>query len=593
MKTIKMKTIGSVVAVLAGCAFMLGGCGFMQRHLNWPAEESHVKDQQPMEDQQPGSQPVVAENSKSNSYFLFLESQALKNQGRLDESIDLMKMAVDSEPDSLYLKTELAILYLYKKDNENALKVVDEILAKNPNSVDALIMAATIKKTQNKDADVKNLYERVLTNDPTRKSVYPILGKMYFAEGNMDKAFHIYKQMIERFPDDYVGYYYIGEIYAVQGKYDKAEAAFLKTLTFVPSLVESRLELVKLYKLTRQKNKEIAMYEEILKQYPDNITVAIELGLLYHSTNPAAAEYIFKSLGERSRKDANVIGTVIQYLVLQKRIDDAIVALEGMSRGAPESSEIAYAAGIVYHEKGNTEMALRNFGAVSPNSRFYQNAVVHIAVILYTSKEFDKGIEFLESAMLDLADTDKVAVIPYLTSFYKERGRLDDAVSLIQEGLEIDPANTDLMLELGIIYDKQGKTDKAIEQMKAVIAIDAEQPDALNYLGYTYADKGILLDEAEAMIRKALGKKPDNGYILDSLGWVYYKKGLFDQALAELLKSVKLIPDDPVILEHLGDIYLKMNQPGKALEYYQRSLSVRKTDNSGLKKKIQSLKQHK
>lgn len=559
----------------------------MQQHLVSPEEDFY------MEDKSPSPQPVATEDSPGNSYFLFLESQVLKNQGRLDESIDLMKMAIDREPDSLYLKTELAVLYLYKKDNENALKVVEEILAKNPDSVDALVMAATIKKTQNKDTDVKSLYERVLVNDPNRKSVYQILGKMYFSEGNMDRAFQIYKQMIERFPNDYVGYYYIGEIYGVQGKYDKAEAAFLKTLTLAPSLVESRLELVKLYRLTRQKEKEIAMYEEIFKQYPENITVAIELGLLYQSKDPAAAESIFKSLGEKSLNDANIIGTVIQYLVLQKRIDDAIIVLEGMSQGAPESSEIAYAAGIVYHEKGNTELALQNFGSVSPNSRFYQNAVVHIAVILYTEKEFDKGIEVLEAAMLDLADTDKVAVIPYLSSFYKERERLDEAIALIQEGLEIAPESTDLLLELGVIYDKQGKTDEAIEQMKAVIALDAEQPDALNYLGYTYADKGVFLDEAEAMIRKALAKKPDNGYILDSLGWVYYKKGLLEQALAELLKAVALIPDDPVILEHLGDIYLKMNQSDKALEYYQRALSVKPNDNDGLKKKIQSLKIHK
>jgi len=581
------KIMGSIAVVITGCAFLSCGCGLMQRQLELPEEGFY------MESQSPSPNPVEDDNSQSNSYFLFLESQVLKNQGRLDESIDLMKMAIDREPDSLYLKTELAVLYLYKKDNEKALKVVEEILARNPDSVDALIMAATIKKTQNKDADVKALYERVLVNDPNRKSAYQILGKMYFSEGNMDKAFQIYTKMIERFPDDYVGYYYIGEIYAAQAKYDKAEASFLKTLELAPSLVEGRLELVKIYRLTRQKDKEIAMYEEIFKQYPENITVAIELGLLYGPTNPAASDEIFTSLGEKSIDDPNVIGTVIQYLVLQKRIDHAITVLEGMSRGAPESSEIAYAAGIVYHEKGDTEQALQNFGAVSPSSRFYQNAVVHIAVILYNNKEFDQGIEVLEAAMLDLVDTDKVAVIPYLTSFYKERGRLDDAATLIREGLEIAPGNTDLLLELGIIYDKQGKTDAAIEQMKAVIAIDAEQPDALNYLGYTYADKGIFLDEAEAMVRKALLKKPDNGYILDSLGWVYYKKGLLDQALAELLKAVKLIPDDPVILEHLGDVYKNMNKSKEALEYYQKALSVKGDNRDGLEKKMQSLKQRK
>lgn len=583
MRPMMRKRIWPAAAVFAGCALLSAGCGLVQQRLAYPEDDYYIKAQEA------APLPAVENESPGNSYFLFLESQVLKNQGRLDESIDLMKMAIDREPESLYLKTELAVLYLYKKDNENALKVVEEILSKNPDSVDALVMAATIKKTLDKNADVKDLYERVLVNAPDRKSAYQILGKMYFAEGDMDQAYRVYEQMIKRFPEDYVGYYYIGEIYAVQGKYDKAEASFLKTLTLAPSLVESRLELVKLYRLTRQKEKEIRMYEEIRAQYPENLTVAMELGLLYRSTNPSASEAIFRELGEKSLDDANVIGTVIQYLVLQKRIDDAIIVLEGMSPGAPDSSEIAYAAGIVYHEKGNTEVALQHFGAVSPESRFYQNALVHVAVILYTAKEFDRGIEVLESAMVDLADTDKVGVIPYLSSFYKEKGRIDEAIALIREGIEIAPDNTDLLLELGIIYDRQGKTAEAIEQMKRVIALDAEQPDALNYLGYTYADKGILLDEAEAMIRKALAKKPDNGYILDSLGWVYYKKGLYEQALVELQKAIALIPDDPVILEHLGDIHVKLKQPDKALDYYRRALSAKPDDNSLLKQKIESL----
>ena len=199
--------------------------------------------------------------------------------------------------------------------------------------------------------------EKVLLIDPERKSVYQILGKMYFSEGDMDNAFRVYKKMLDHFPDNYVGYYYIGEIYGVKADYDKAEEAFLKTLELAPSLDEARLELVKIYRLTKQDEKIITMFKQILDRNPDNIISAIELGLLYDKKDAVKAESLLSDLGERSLNDPNVIGTVLQYLILQKRADDAIVVLEGMSKGAPESSEISYAAAIVYYEKGNLDLA--------------------------------------------------------------------------------------------------------------------------------------------------------------------------------------------------------------------------------------------
>jgi len=122
--------------------------------------------------------------------------------------------------------------------------------------------------------------------------------------------------------------------------------------------------------------------------------------------------------------------------------------------------------------------------------------------------------------------------------------------------------------------------------MKAVIEIDPENANALNYLGYTYADIGKNLDEAERLVKLALQYKPEDGYITDSLGWIYFKKGKLDQALLLLQKAVTLIPEDPTILEHLGDVYMKLDKREKALEYYKDSLKHRKNDNEIIKNKI-------
>jgi tetratricopeptide (TPR) repeat protein len=134
--------------------------------------------------------------------------------------------------------------------------------------------------------------------------------------------------------------------------------------------------------------------------------------------------------------------------------------------------------------------------------------------------------------------------------------------------------------------------DLSIKEMKQVIQIDPEHANALNYLGFTYAESGMYLDEAEELIKKALKLKPNDGYITDSLGWVYFKKGLFDQAVLWLEKATRLAPDDPIILEHLADAYTKKNLLKAALKYYKMALEKQEKEenNIKLKEKIERIK---
>jgi Flp pilus assembly protein TadD len=125
--------------------------------------------------------------------------------------------------------------------------------------------------------------------------------------------------------------------------------------------------------------------------------------------------------------------------------------------------------------------------------------------------------------------------------------------------------------------------------MKMVIQLSPDDAEALNYLGYTYADLGINLDEAETLIQTALQLKPNDGYITDSLAWVYFKRGNYTEALQLLQKAIKLVPDDPIILEHLGDVYQKLDRKEKAINYYKRSLDNNAKDRDTLKVKIRKL----
>ncbi|OQX00856.1 MAG: hypothetical protein BWK80_61115 [Desulfobacteraceae bacterium IS3] len=525
-----------------------------------------------------------------NGYFYYVESLMLKKKGHADKAVQYLKEAMQRDPESSYLQKELANLYLRTDDPKSALSLVENVLKKEPENLETLILYGRLKHALKDMEAAKKIYERILDKDPSQKDIYMFLGNIYLDENDADNASRIYRRMIDRFPDAYVAYFYLGKIYVIQGRLSEAEKAFKKTLELEPDLEEPRFELALLYERQGKSEKVIRFYKEILSAEPDNIRANIGLGLYYHKKGRLKeSEPIFRQLGIRSRSEADVMRLVAQQYIEQKDFKNAVVLLEGMLKGAPDSSELHYIIGVAYEGVNNVDKTISHLKKVTPDSRFFQNAAAHISFLYQQQGDIEKGIRFLTDIIKKVPNNPDFMI--YLASFYEDIEEFEKAENILLDGLDALPENIRLYFRLGVVYDKWGRKRDSIEIMRKVIALDPKDANALNYLGYTYADLGENLDEAEQLIRDALKYKPDDGYIMDSLGWVYYKKGLYDKALEILEKSVKLVSDDPTIFEHIGDVYLMVGEKKKALEFFERSLLKRqKGDNSELEEKIRQLR---
>jgi tetratricopeptide (TPR) repeat protein len=95
------------------------------------------------------------------------------------------------------------------------------------------------------------------------------------------------------------------------------------------------------------------------------------------------------------------------------------------------------------------------------------------------------------------------------------------------------------------------------------LALFPDQPHVLNYLGYSWIDQGVNLDEGMRMIKRAVEQRADDGYIVDSLGWAYYRLGNMKEAVKQLERAIELKPEDPTLNDHLGDVYWRV---GRELE---------------------------
>lgn len=151
-------------------------------------------------------------------------------------------------------------------------------------------------------------------------------------------------------------------------------------------------------------------------------------------------------------------------------------------------------------------------------------------------------------------------------------GRADEAVAGLRRAVDLHPTDGALRFALGATLARAGKAGEADEQMRGLLALEPENAEALNFVGYGYAERGVRLDEAEAMLRRALASAPRRGHIVDSLGWVLLRKGDVPRAVETLELAVRLTGPDPAVLEHLGDAYRAAGRGVDAASAWRRAL---------------------
>lgn len=130
----------------------------------------------------------------------------------------------------------------------------------------------------------------------------------------------------------------------------------------------------------------------------------------------------------------------------------------------------------------------------------------------------------------------------------------------------------------GIARERLGRWDDSEADLRRALELAPGQPLVLNYLGYSLVEQRIKLDEALAMIEEAVAARPDDGYIMDSLGWVQYRLGRYDEAIVNMERAAELSPVDPIINDHLGDVLWAVGRKREAEFQWRRAMSFEPED---------------
>lgn len=232
---------------------------------------------------------------------------------------------------------------------------------------------------------------------------------------------------------------------------------------------------------------------------------------------------------------------------------------------ASDNSLVMVTLADTYARLKQNEVAIDVYQMVPATSPLRGNADIQTALTLDTLGRTDDATKELQSIVKD--SPNDIEAWTTLGNVQREGKKWGDAIGSYTKAIEASPANEKSLWGLlyfrGIAYERNKDWPKAEADFKRALTLFPDQPLVLNYLGYSWIDQGIHLDEGFKMLRRAVALRPEDGFIVDSLGWAHFKLGEYDEAVKDLERAVTLKPSDPTINDHLGDAYWRV---GRKLE---------------------------
>jgi tetratricopeptide (TPR) repeat protein len=504
----------------------------------------------------------------------YLAARSAAQDQDLDSAVRYLGRALQSDPDNAELLERTFVLQVINGDIDGGIELASRLLGEgNENGLASVVLG--IKEIRDGDftAAVKN-FESPQTGPVAVLIVGLLKAWAQQGQGQTDQALATVAAL--KGPEWYAVFkdFHSALIEDVAGRQADAVAAMKEAF----KSDASGLRMVEGYARTLARAGEVDTAKDALKtfaqQAQDHPIVEALLKELDSGQKPAAlvasaqegaAEALY-SLGVALTGDGNNDLSAIYLelsLYLNPRDDLGWITLGDIRRANQD-----YLKAIGSFEK---------VGATSP---LHEVATIEAAVSLDALDRSDEATAALNKLLAD--DPQSLSAALALGDILRGRKKFAEAADAYTIGInqikEPVPTDWQLFYSRGITYERTKRWEQAEADFRMALKLNPNQPQVLNYLGYSLVDKRLKLDEALDMIRKAVGQRPEDAYIVDSLGWAYFQLGHLDDAVAELEKAVLLQPEDPVINDHLGDAYWKSGRKLEALFQWSHARDLKPED---------------
>ncbi len=562
------------------CCIMFVSCAAKQP----PTEQPIPQILQPNE-----NQSSAEEKDLACAYFYFLWGTHAEYYERYAEAFEAYEKALICDGNADYIKEKIPVLLLKMGEFEKAMDWLAQALVDYPANNTYRLLLASLYIQQERVEDAVLMYKQVLEKDPENEGVHLRLALLYSHLGRYQMADEIFVKLLNNHVDSYFTHLSYARLLQEMERYQDAAREYERALSLNWS-EELAFEVGYFYVNQQMYDNALRIYTTLTDNDPSDEKAALSRiqVLLDMERNDDSLEELY-NIRKHSENPKKIDLIISKVLLRKNEVSQAKQILSRLIR-ENDSSEPRYMLALLAYQEEDYRASLNHLTHIKTDDDEFEEAV-YLQIRIYEKLgDLDAAINVLKEYMASESDRNPL-FYALLSSLYMTKGDNVGAMNLMENAITLYPDNSQLLFEYGLVLEKNNMTEQAVLIMEQVLEMDPDHAEALNYLGYTWADKNIHLEKALEYILKANKLKPDNGFIIDSLGWAYYRLGDYQQAAKHLERSLELEENDPHIYDHLGDVYRALNKFSKAKEVYKKAYELfqDETEKAAIQQKIDAL----
>jgi len=462
---------------------------------------------------------------------------------------------------------------LYAKRFEDAHTYAQLWVELEPDDVEAREALGTALMELDRPAEAQLQFEKILTLEKARNNldqaffrIAGVLGR----QGNRQASVEIMQTLVNLYPRSSAAQFAMAHLAVRGGDLETANLAVDRAIVLRPDWDEAALFKARILVSRKDFKGAQAFYEDFLERYPKATNVRINYArFLIDQKQWDKALAQFRDVVARSPDDVDALYAVGLLSLQTNRIEDARVYLKQVVAKRPDHDQARLYLGQAAEQEKHWAEAAQWYGGIEPGESYFE-AQARLAVVLAKQGKTDEARERLHSIDTSTPQQ-RIQLILAEEQVLREARQYQEAFEVLNKALVAMPNDKDLMYARALVAEKIDRLDVVESDLRAILKQDPKNVHALNALGYTLADRTTRFQEAKDLLDQALVLKGDDAFILDSVGWLYFRMGNNAEAI-KYLKRALAIRSDAEIAAHLGEVLWMAGNRNEAESVWNRAL---------------------
>ena len=503
--------------------------------------------------------------------YELLSAEIAGRRGKMDFALDHYLRAAD-QLNSAYIAERAANIARYQGDDEAMEKAIKRWLELAPNDFEAHKALFSLYLRQKDQARASAAAIALYQSAKDKVFALQVVSGLLLKEKKSQVAFNVLKDLLKQYPDN-------KDLLFVKAKklLDKKElsgalASINKVLSIAPDYIDAYIVKADILQKST-KGGMVPLLQKAITDYPEEIK--LRLAMIRYLTEQkqfAATKQHLQKAYSLAKNKADLVFAVGLIAIEARQYDEAEKYLKRAIKLGAHHSVANYYLGRVAAQKGNWQQAIAYYSLVEAGIHRMdaQLRIVEMYIKLNKLKEARQHLHLLR-ANYPKNDPRNVEFILYEAELLRTAGQHQEAYQVLEKGIKQFPDNVDLLYSHALSADKIGKSQEFERDLRIILGKEPKNAQALNALGYFLVSKTERLQEAERLLIKAIKLEPNDAAIIDSIGWLKYKKGHFEDAFKWLKRAYNKL-FDPEISAHLGVVYWHKGDKKRAREIWYKAL---------------------